>query len=144
MRRALELAAEAGAAGEVPIGAVVADDTGIVGEGRNSPIAHCDPTAHAEVLALRAAAARLGNYRLVGTTLVVTVEPCIMCVGAMVAARVRRVVYGCGEPKSGALGSVFALAMDDRLNHRLDVQGGVCAEDSRLLIQQFFRARRGA
>lgn len=144
MRRALELARQAGRAGEVPVGAVVVAQRAIVGEGHNAPIASCDPTAHAEVVALRAAARHVQNYRLVGTTLYVTVEPCLMCVGALVVARVQRVVFGCAEPKSGALGSVFDLAEGPPLNHRVEVCGGVCADEARLLVQDFFRVRRGA
>ncbi len=119
MRRALELARQAALAGEVPVGAVVALDGVIVGVGHNQPIGAHDPTAHAEVVAIRAAAAALGNYRLTGATLVVTVEPCLMCVGAMVHARVGTVVYGAAEPKAGALGSTIAAHDLPALNHRL-------------------------
>lgn len=144
MRRALELARTAAAHGEVPVGAVVVGDGAALGEGYNAPIRRCDPTAHAEILALRAAALQTGNYRLLRSTLYVTVEPCLMCVGALLHARVDRVVYGCTEPKTGALVSVLALAIDDRFGRKLDITGGICADDARLLVQDFFRARRGA
>lgn len=144
MQIALDLAREAAAAGEVPVGAVVVQDGSIIGEGRNSPIAASDPTAHAEVNAMRDAARSIGNYRLIGTTLYVTVEPCLMCVGAALLARIGRLVYGCREPKSGALGSVFDVGRDGRANHRLEVCAGICADDASLLLQQFFRVRRGA
>lgn len=142
MQEALALARAAAASGEVPVGAVVVMEGRIVGRAGNAPIAHCDPTAHAEILALRRAAQSVGNYRLPGAQLYVTVEPCVMCVGAMVQARVRRVIFGCGEPKSGALGSVYSIATDAALNHRIEVRAGICAEASSLLLQQFFRARR--
>jgi len=144
MGLALALAREAAAAGEVPVGAVVVQDGSIIGEGRNSPIASIDPTAHAEVNAMRAAAQTIGNYRLPRTTLYVTVEPCPMCVGAALIARIGRIVYGCREPKSGALGSVFDIGRDGRANHRVEVGAGICADDASLLLQQFFRVRRGA
>lgn len=142
MRRALELAREAAAAGEVPVGAVVAVDGVVVGEGRNQPIAAVDPTAHAEIVAMRAAARAVGNYRLSGATLVVTIEPCLMCVGAMVHARIGTVVYGTAEPKAGALGSTVAAHELPSLNHRLTVVGGVLADECREVMQAFFRARR--
>ena len=142
MRAALEQAHLALAAGEVPIGAVVVADDEIIGAAYNQPIAASDPTAHAEVLALRAAAARLGNYRLTGASLYVTVEPCLMCVGALVHARVREVVFGAVEPKSGALVSTVRGHEIAGLNHRFEVTGGVLEADCRDLIQQFFRARR--
>ena len=138
MRRALELAGQAALAGEVPVGAVVALGGVIVGVGHNQPIGSHDPTAHAEVVALRAAAAALGNYRLTGATLVVTVEPCLMCVGAMVHARVATVVYGAAEPKAGALGSTVAAHELPALNHRLDVVRGVLEDDCREMMQAFF------
>jgi tRNA(adenine34) deaminase len=142
MRRALALAHEAAAAGEVPVGAVVALDGVIVGTGRNQPIAAHDPTAHAEIVALRAAAAAIGNYRLTGATLVVTVEPCLMCVGAMVHARIGTVVYGAPEPKAGALGSTVAAHELAGLNHRLVAVGGVLDDECREVMQAFFRAKR--
>ena len=143
MRRALALAQEAAADGEVPVGAVVVLDGEIVGEGRNQPIATSDPTAHAEIVAMRAAATRLQNYRLSGATMVVTVEPCLMCVGAMVHARIGTVVYGTPEPRTGALGSATAAHETPGLNHRLAVLGGVLGDDCRTLMKDFFRLRRG-
>lgn len=142
MRRALDLATEAAAAGEVPVGAVVVLDDRIVGEGFNQPIASSDPTAHAEVVALRAAARTLTNYRLTGATLYVTVEPCLMCVGAMIHARIGLVVFGATEPKAGALQSMTSAHELDGLNHRMSTMGGVLADESRQLLQQFFQARR--
>ena len=142
MRRCLELAQEAAAAGEVPVGAVVALHGAIIGAGRNQPIAVHDPTAHAEIVAMRAAAQALGNYRLTGATLVVTVEPCLMCVGAMVHARVGTVVYGAPEPKAGALGSTIAAHDLASLNHRLVAVRGVLEDECREVMQTFFRARR--
>lgn len=142
MTRALALAARAGESGEVPVGAVVVVAGTIVGEGWNRPIATTDPTAHAEVVALRAAAAAVRNYRLSGATLVVTVEPCLMCVGAMIHARIGTVVYGAAEPRAGALGSSLAAHEAPGLNHRLTVVGGVLADDCRALMQGFFRDRR--
>ena len=143
MRAAREQAHLARAAGEVPIGAVVVSNDEIIAAAYNQPIAASDPTAHAEVLALRAAAARAGNYRLTGTSLYVTVEPCLMCVGALVHARVREVVFGAVEPKSGALVSTVRGHEIAGLNHRLTVTDGVLEADCRDLIQQFFREKRG-
>ncbi len=142
MQLALGLAREAEADGEVPVGAVIVQGDTVVGAGRNRPIASGDPTAHAEVVALRAAAATLGNYRLADTTLYVTLEPCAMCAGAMVHARVERLVYGCTDPRGGAAGSVFDVVDSPLLNHRLAVRGGVLADECRDLLQTFFRARR--
>lgn len=142
MTRALALAAEADAQGEVPVGALVILDGEVVGEGFNQPIASGDPTAHAEIVAMRQAAARVKNYRLSGATLVVTVEPCLMCVGAMIHARIGTVVYGAPEPRAGALGSAIAAHETPGLNHRLAVVGGVRAEECRALMQRFFRERR--
>ncbi len=142
MRRALELAQRAAEAGEVPVGALLLCEGVVIGEGWNQPIGACDPTAHAEVRALRAAAARLGNYRLVNSTLYVTLEPCPMCAGALVHARVARVVFGAAEPRSGAAGSVFNLLQAEALNHRVSVTGGVEAEACGVLLRDFFRARR--
>lgn len=143
MREALALAHTAAAAGEVPVGAVVAVDGVVVGRGHNQPIAAHDPTAHAEIVALREAARAVGNYRLTGASLVVTVEPCLMCVGAMVHARVATVVYGAPEPKAGALGSTIAAHELPSLNHRLQAVGGVLEAECREVMQAFFRARRG-
>ena len=142
MRAALVEARKAGAAGEVPVGAVVVIERHVVGAGFNQPIAACDPTAHAEVVALRQAAAAAGNYRLTGATLYVTVEPCMMCVGAMVHARIGVVVYGAAEPKAGALVSAQRAHEAPGLNHRLVVRGGVCEDECRGLMQDFFRGRR--
>jgi Cytosine/adenosine deaminases len=142
MTRALELAQRAAAEGEVPVGAVVVKDGVIIGEGWNRPIAAHDPTAHAEIEALRAAARRVGNYRLVDATLYVTLEPCAMCAGAMVHARIRRVVYGAADPRTGAAGSVFNLLQAAQLNHQSEVWGGVLAEQSGALLRAFFQARR--
>lgn len=144
MQRALALARAAAEAGEVPVGAVVVLDGVIAGEGFNQPISAHDPTAHAEIVALRAAAAATGNYRLTGATLYVTIEPCLMCVGAMVHARIGTVVYGAPEPKSGAVTSVCAAHRLPGLNHRLEAESGVCEEACRTLVQDFFRARRGS
>ncbi len=142
MRVALEQAALALAAGEVPIGAVAAVDGRIVARAYNQPIGATDPTAHAEILVLREAAAAIGNYRLTGVTVYVTVEPCLMCVGALVHARVKEVVYGAAEPKTGALVSAVRALEGPGLNHRFAVTGGVLEDDGRALLQQFFRARR--
>jgi tRNA(adenine34) deaminase len=142
MALALAEAARAGAAGEVPIGAVVVRDGSVLGVAGNAPIGTVDPTAHAEVLALRAAARAADNYRLPGATLYVTVEPCAMCVGAALQARVATIVFGCRDPKAGAAGSLFDLTSDPRLNHRIAVVAGVEEERSRRLLQEFFAARR--
>ena len=142
MERALELARCAERAGEVPVGAVLVRDGEVIGEGFNQPIGSCDPTAHAEVLALRQAALQAGNYRLVDSTLYVTLEPCPMCAGALVHARVRRVVYGASDPRSGACGTVFDLLRSDALNHQAEVEGGMLAERCASLLRNFFRARR--
>jgi tRNA(adenine34) deaminase len=142
MQRALELAQKAQSLGEVPIGAVLVKDDQIIGEGYNAPINQHDPTAHAEIMALREAAQRIGNYRLLNTTLYVTIEPCVMCAGALVHARVKEVVFGAKEPRTGAVGSVFDILQSDRLNHRVAIRGGVMAEECATLIQQFFKQRR--
>ena len=142
MTAALEQARLAREAGEVPIGAVVVIDGAIVSRAFNQPIGALDPTAHAEVLALRGAARAVGNYRLTGATLYVTLEPCLMCVGALVHARVREVVFGALEPKSGALVSTVRALETPGLNHRFGVVGDVLAEECRELIQQFFREKR--
>ena len=144
MRLALAEAARAQTTGEVPIGAVVVVDENVVGAGFNQPISASDPTAHAEIVALRAAAERLGNYRLTGATLYVTVEPCLMCVGAMVHARIGTVVYGTTEPKAGAVASMTRAHELPGLNHRLQIEGGVLEAECRQILQDFFRGRRGA
>ena len=143
MRAALDEARQAFDAGEVPVGAVVVLDGEIVGRGFNQPISAKDPTAHAEVVALRAAARSLGNYRLVGTTLYVTIEPCLMCVGAMVHARVGTLVFGATEPKAGAVVSACRAHELPSLNHRIEVVSGVLDEECRAIIQEFFKTRRG-
>lgn len=143
MRRALELARLAGDAGEVPVGAVLVLDAEVIGEGFNAPISRADPTAHAEIQALREAALKLVNYRLPGTTLYVTLEPCTMCVGAMLHARVGRVVFGAPDPKTGAAGSVIDLFAEERLNHHAEVQGGVLAAECGQVLRAFFARRRG-
>lgn len=143
MAHALELARRAEAEGEVPVGAVlVAGGDTILGEGWNRPIGAHDPTAHAEIIALRAAAQALRNYRLVDTALYVTLEPCVMCAGAIIHARVGRVVYGAVDPKSGAAGSVFDVLGTDRLNHRVQVSAGLMADECSTLLTDFFRRRR--
>lgn len=142
MRAALEQARLAAQAGEVPVGAVVVKHGEIVGRGYNQPITRHDPSAHAEMMALRDAALHLGNYRLVGCELFVTLEPCVMCVGAMFHARIARVVYGAKEPKTGAAGSVFNLFTEPRLNHHARIEGGVLAGECGKLMSDFFAARR--
>lgn len=141
MGEALAAAREGLAAGEVPVGAVLVGEM-VLARAFNRPIGLNDPTAHAEVLALRHAAARLGNYRLPGTTLYVTIEPCIMCVGALIQARVARLVFGAADPKGGACVSLYRLPEDPRLNHQLEVTGGVREAECRELLQEFFRSRR--
>jgi tRNA(adenine34) deaminase len=143
MGLALERAREAGAAGEVPVGAVVVLEGEVVGRGFNQPIGRHDPTAHAEIMALRDAAIRLGNYRLPGCTLYVTLEPCAMCAGAIMHARINRVVFGARDPKTGASGSIIDLFAETRLNHHTSVLGGVLADDCGSLLSSFFAARRG-
>jgi tRNA(adenine34) deaminase len=143
MQHALGLATRAEEEDEVPVGALVVLNGEILGEGWNQPIGSHDPTAHAEIIALRAAAAKLGNYRLTGATLYVTLEPCPMCAGAMVHARVARVVYGAADPLAGSAGTVFDLLNAAALNHRADVQGGVLAEECRQRLKMFFQSRRG-
>lgn len=144
MQRALELAQKAQSLGEVPIGAVLVKDDQIIGEGYNTPIGRHDPTAHAEIMALRDAAQRLGNYRLLNTTLYVTIEPCIMCAGALVHARIKEVVFGAAEPRTGAGGSVFDILQSSKLNHQVSIRSGVMAEECVTLLQEFFKQRRGA
>jgi len=145
MRRALELARTAESADEVPVGAVVVTPDGrIVGEGWNQPVASHDPTAHAEIVALRAAGRALESYRLGGATLYVTLEPCAMCIAAMVHARIARLVFGAWDPRQGAAGSAFDLTRSRALNHALDAFGGVLAEECGSLLRDFFARRRGA
>lgn len=143
MQRALALARRGAECGEVPVGAVVVQAGEIIGEGYNCPVTTADPTAHAEVVALRAAAARVGNYRLPDTTLYVTIEPCTMCAGAIVHARVGRVVYGATEPKAGAVISQARLFDSPQFNHRVAYEGGVLADDCSECLKVFFRQRRG-
>ncbi len=142
MRDALVLAERGGAEGEVPVGAVVVLDGAIIGEGWNRPIASRDPTAHAEILAMREAARRLDNYRLTGADLYVTLEPCLMCAGAMVHARIRRLVFGAGDPKRGAINSTCHAFETQGLNHRVEFEGGVLASECADVLQAFFRGRR--
>lgn len=143
MEEALKEAAAAQEEDEVPVGAVLAGPDGeIIARAHNRTIAMKDPTAHAEILALRDACKRVGNYRLTGTCLVVTVEPCIMCMGAALHARIQRLVFGTADPKAGAVVSLFRLASDNRLNHRIEVLSGPREEECRLLMQDFFKARR--
>jgi len=142
MQEALQLAAKAAAAGEVPVGAVVVKDGAIIGRGWNQPIAGNDPTAHAEVMAMREAGRVLGNYRLADCDLYVTLEPCVMCSGAIMHARIRRVVYGARDPKTGACGSVINLFAQPQLNHHAEVSGGLLADEAVLLLQDFFARRR--
>jgi tRNA(adenine34) deaminase len=142
MQRAIELAREAETAGEVPVGAVIVRDGRIIGEGSNRPIGARDPTAHAEMVALRAAAAESESYRLTGTTLYVTLEPCAMCAGAMVHARVQRLVFAAADPRAGAAGSVFNIVQHAALNHRIDCTGGVLSDECSAMLREFFAARR--
>lgn len=142
MSRALELAREAERAGEVPVGAVIVKDGAIVGEGWNRPISANDPTAHAEIMALRAAAQALQTYRLLDTTLYVTLEPCAMCASAMVHARVKRLVYAAADPRAGASGSIFNITQHPALNHRLECTAGIMAEECSAMLRAFFAARR--
>jgi tRNA(adenine34) deaminase len=142
MHRALELARQAALSGEVPVGAVLVFNEEVIGEGWNKPIVNQDPTAHAEILALRAGALHLHNYRLGKTTLYATLEPCAMCMGAVFNARVPRVVFGAWDQKAGACGSVIDLTREPKLGHRIDVFGGVCSEESAALLRSFFENRR--
>ena len=142
MRRALELAARAEAEGEVPVGALVVREDSVLGEGWNRPIAAHDPTAHAEILALREAAAQAGDYRLGGATLYVTLEPCPMCAAAMAHARIARLVFGAWDPRQGAAGSAFNLVTAPEMNHRIDSFGGVLSEECGALLRGFFAGRR--
>lgn len=142
MNMALELARQAAALGEVPVGAVVVRDGEVIGRGFNRPIGDHDPSAHAEIAALRDAGQRVGNYRLPGATLYVTLEPCTMCIGAMFHARIARVVFGACDPKTGAAGSVLDLFAESRLNHHASVEGGVLATECGAMLSSFFAARR--
>jgi tRNA(adenine34) deaminase len=142
MRRALELAQRAAHDDEVPVGAVLVLGQDVIGEGWNQPIGSQDPTAHAEIVALRAGALRLGNYRLGRTTLYATLEPCAMCMGALQNARVSRLVFGAWDPKAGACGSVIDLSREPKLTQRVDVFGGVCSDESAALLRSFFERRR--
>ena len=143
MREALEIARAAAAAGEVPVGAVAVCEGRVVGRGANAREGARDPTAHAELLAIQEAARTLGRWRLTGVTIYVTLEPCAMCAGAMVLARIDRLVYGAADPKAGAAGSLLDLAADERLNHRFPVERGVLAAEAGELLRAFFKARRG-
>jgi tRNA(adenine34) deaminase len=143
MQTALALAEQARQLGEVPVGAVVVLDGRVIGEGFNQPISATDPTAHAEIVALRDAGKRIGNYRLNGANVYVTIEPCQMCVGAMIHARIARVIYGTPEPKAGALESAMRAHEHPALNHRMEALGGVLEEECRAAIQRFFADRRG-
>ena len=143
MREALAEAQRAAAEGEVPVGAIVVRGGEIVGRGCNRMIGSHDPSAHAEIVAMREAARQLANYRLIGCTLYVTLEPCAMCAGAAVLARVDRLVYGCGDPKAGAVRTLFRLADDLRLNHRIEISRGVLAEDCAACVREFFARKRG-
>jgi len=142
MRAALEEARAAGERGEVPVGAVIVAEGKIVARAGNRTIGDCDPSAHAEIVAMREAAKCIGNYRLLGATLYVTIEPCAMCAGAMIQARVTRLVYGADDPKAGAVHSCFAILDSPLLNHRVEMRGGVFAEEAVALLQNFFAARR--
>jgi tRNA(adenine34) deaminase len=144
MEEALNEALRAEALGEIPVGAVVVLNGRLIGHGHNAPIALNDPTAHAEIQALRVAAKQVSNYRLVGASVYVTVEPCLMCMGALLHARVRRVVFGCYDSKAGAAGSIYDVSQDVRLNHHIDVTAGVAEGECRLLLQRFFRKKRAA
>ncbi len=142
MEKALELARKAEAAGEVPVGAVLVKDDQLIAEGWNQPITSHDATSHAEIMAMREAGKQLNNYRLIDTIMYVTLEPCSMCVGAMIHARVSKVVYGASEPRTGALGGAFDLLKSNAHNHNFDVISGVLAEESKTMLQNFFQSRR--
>jgi tRNA(adenine34) deaminase len=142
MREALAEARRAEAHGEVPVGAVIVREGEILGRGANCMIGSHDPSAHAEIVAMRQASQRLANYRLTGCTLYVTMEPCAMCAGAAVLARVKRLVYGCDDPKAGAVRTLFRLADDLRLNHRIEIARGILAEECAALVQEFFQKKR--
>ena len=143
MHKALAEAKKAGQINEVPIGAVIVDESGqLLATAHNQVITRSDPAAHAEILAIREACRSIGNYRLVGTTLYVTVEPCLMCMGAAVHARIVRIVFGARDPKWGAAGSLYDFANDSRLNHRVEIISGICKDECRQLMQAFFRKKR--
>ena len=142
MQRAVELAKKAEAQDEVPVGAVIVLDNQIIGEGWNQPISSDDPTAHAEITALRDAGEKIGNYRLPNATIYVTLEPCTMCAGAIIHARLSRLVYAVDDPKTGACGSVFNLLQTDELNHKVDIEKGVMEEEGQSLIRSFFKQKR--
>ena len=142
MKKALSIAYSASNKGEIPVGAVITLNGKIIGEGENCPISRNDPSAHAEIIALRDAAARLENYRLPGTTLYVTLEPCIMCMGAIIHARVQRVVFGAYDPKTGAACSRYSIGNDNLLNHHIEITGGICKTESSTLLKSFFKERR--
>ena len=142
MQHAIELAKRAELEGEVPVGAVIVKDGEIIAEGWNRPIASHDPTAHAEVQVIRAAAVKLGNYRLPDTTLYVTLEPCLMCMGAISHARIKRVVYAATDPRAGAVESIYTITDDRKLNHHVDIDSGLMAEEAGQLLKDFFRKRR--
>lgn len=142
MRRALDLAERARSEGEVPVGAVLVMEDDCIGEGWNRPISAHDPTAHAEIGALRAGAAHMGNYRMPGATLYVTLEPCAMCAGAIILARIKRLVYAAADPKTGAAGSVFNILQSSQLNHRVELASGILEKEAATLLQTFFRERR--
>jgi tRNA(adenine34) deaminase len=142
MRLALEQAERAGYENEVPVGAILVDGRRLVAAAHNLPISLCDPTAHAEILAIRDAAARMRQYRLTGTTLYVTIEPCVMCIGAILNARIARVYYGARDEKAGAMGSVYDIGRDGRLNHWVEVYGGILGEECKEVLRRFFESRR--
>ena len=142
MRQAMTLAQHAESIGEVPVGAVIVKDNELIAEGLNYPIKSNDPTAHAEIVALRAAASKLGNYRLVDTTMYVTLEPCTMCAGALIHARVKRIVIGAMDPRTGAAGSVFNVLNNDKLNHRLEIEQGILEEECSTMLSNFFKNKR--
>ncbi|MBN2689636.1 MAG: tRNA adenosine(34) deaminase TadA [Gammaproteobacteria bacterium] len=143
MRRALELAKMAEQAGEVPVGALVVIDNEIIAEGFNRPISEHDPTAHAEIVAMRIASKKIGNYRLLNSTIYVTLEPCVMCIGAMMHARIKRLVYAAKDPKTGAVHSKFNLLEKGLFNHQMECDSSILAEESSSLLRNFFQARRG-
>lgn len=142
MQRSLDLAKKAESLGEVPVGAIAVIENEIIGEGFNRSIGSNDPTAHAEIIALRLAAEKINNYRLLGVTLYVTLEPCIMCVGAMLHSRIKRLVFGAHDPKTGAVESVFKIFDEERLNHKIDVKSGVLSLDCGRILTDFFRSKR--
>lgn len=142
MQRALQLAQRAEAEGEVPVGALMVREEQVIGEGWNQPISANDPTCHAEIMTLRAAASHINNYRLLNTTLYVTLEPCSMCAGAIIHSRVKRVVYGASDPKGGAAGSVFDILGTEKLNHKVEITSGILADECGELLKSFFKSRR--